>query len=81
VTGKYRNAGQVRVADAFLCASQCATANSWKRLHRAAALKVGDGLEDGVQMGPMANARRPEPSPQWSGTLSTRRDLNTGERL
>ncbi|WP_374561802.1 NAD-dependent succinate-semialdehyde dehydrogenase [Ideonella sp.] len=57
---KYRNAGQVcisptrfyvqrRVYDRFVCAF----------VRHAAEVVVGDGLFDGVQMGPLAHARRP----------------------
>jgi succinate-semialdehyde dehydrogenase/glutarate-semialdehyde dehydrogenase len=60
VAQKFRNAGQVCVAptrfyvqegiyDAFLAGFA----------ERTAALKVGNGLEAGVQMGPLANPRRP----------------------
>jgi succinate-semialdehyde dehydrogenase/glutarate-semialdehyde dehydrogenase len=61
VASKYRNAGQVCVSptrfyiqegiyDDFVAAFT----------QRAAALTVGNGLDEGVQMGPMANPRRPE---------------------
>jgi succinate-semialdehyde dehydrogenase/glutarate-semialdehyde dehydrogenase len=60
VPQKFRNAGQVcvsptrfyvqeRIYDAFLKGFA----------ERTAALKVGNGLEAGVQMGPLANPRRP----------------------
>ncbi|MFY8048572.1 MAG: NAD-dependent succinate-semialdehyde dehydrogenase, partial [Erythrobacter sp.] len=60
VAQKFRNAGQVCVSptrfyvqegiyDAFLAGFA----------ERTAALKVGNGLEAGVQMGPLANPRRP----------------------
>ena len=61
VPQKYRNAGQVCVAptrymiqdgiyDRFLAGF----------IERAKAVKVGDGLGEGTQMGPMANPRRPD---------------------
>ena len=61
VPQKFRNAGQVcvsptrfyvheRIYDAFLEGFAARTAR----------LKVGNGLEPGVQMGPLANPRRPE---------------------
>jgi succinate-semialdehyde dehydrogenase/glutarate-semialdehyde dehydrogenase len=58
---KYRNAGQVCVSPTRFIVQQ----DVYARLRdgfaeRAERLKVGPGLEDGVQMGPMANARRPE---------------------
>lgn len=60
VAQKFRNAGQVcvsptrfyveeRIYDAFLSGFA----------ERAGALKVGNGLEPGVEMGPLANPRRP----------------------
>jgi len=61
VPHKYRNAGQVCVSPTRFIVQE----NIYERFlagftERAAALRVGNGLEDGVQMGPMANARRPE---------------------
>ena len=61
VTQKYRNAGQVCVSPTRFIVQE----DVFDRLvggftERAAALKVGSGLDEGVQMGPMANPRRPE---------------------
>jgi len=61
VASKYRNAGQVCVSptrfyvqrDRYREFVEAFTA-------RAAAITVGNGLDDGVEMGPMANARRPD---------------------
>ena len=58
---KFRNAGQVCVAPTRFIV-QDGVYDLFVRgfAERAKAIKVGDGLEAGVQMGPMANARRPE---------------------
>jgi succinate-semialdehyde dehydrogenase/glutarate-semialdehyde dehydrogenase len=58
---KYRNAGQVCVSPTRFIVQE----NVYERFRdgfasRAKEIKVGNGLEDGVQMGPMANARRPD---------------------
>jgi succinate-semialdehyde dehydrogenase / glutarate-semialdehyde dehydrogenase len=61
VTGKYRNAGQVCVSPTRFYVQRSLYGEFVEQFSaRAAALKVGDGLEEGMQMGPMANARRPE---------------------
>jgi len=61
VAGKYRNCGQVCVSPTRFIVQE----NVFERFRdgfaeRAKAVKVGDGLVDGTQMGPMANPRRPE---------------------
>jgi succinate-semialdehyde dehydrogenase/glutarate-semialdehyde dehydrogenase len=61
VPGKYRNCGQVCVSPTRFIVQE----GVFERfrdgfIERAKAVKVGDGLEDGTQMGPMANPRRPE---------------------
>ena len=61
VPHKFRNAGQVCVAPTRFIVQ----AGIYDRFlagfaDRARKIRVGDGLEDGVQMGPMANARRPD---------------------
>ena len=61
VPGKYRNAGQVCVSPTRFIVQE----GVYERFRdgfaeRAKAVKVGDGLAEGTQMGPMANARRPE---------------------
>ena len=58
---KFRNAGQVCVSPTRFIVED----SVFERFRdgfaaRAAAIRVGNGLEDGVQMGPMANPRRPE---------------------
>jgi len=60
-TSKWRNAGQVCVSPTRFIVQQ----NLFPRfrdgfVERANALRVGDGLDPQSQMGPMANARRPE---------------------
>ena len=61
VAGKYRNAGQVCVSPTrFIVQSGVYDAFRTGFAKRAAAIKVGNGLEDKVQMGPMANPRRPD---------------------
>ena len=61
VPHKYRNAGQVCVSPTRFIVQQ----GVYDRFRdgfaaRARAIKVGNGLDDGTQMGPMANPRRPE---------------------
>ena len=61
VPHKYRNAGQVCVSPTRFIVQQ----GVYDRFRegfaqRAQAIKVGNGLDDGTQMGPMANPRRPE---------------------
>ena len=56
---KFRNAGQVCVAPTrFLVQDKVHDAFVEKLVGRVNKLKVGNGLEDGVTMGPLANARR-----------------------
>jgi succinate-semialdehyde dehydrogenase / glutarate-semialdehyde dehydrogenase len=61
VASKFRNAGQVCVSPTRFIVQE----NIFNRFRdgfvaRAKSWRVGNGLEDGVQMGPMANARRPD---------------------
>jgi succinate-semialdehyde dehydrogenase/glutarate-semialdehyde dehydrogenase len=61
VAGKYRNAGQVCVSPTrFIVQEDVFERFRDGFVERAQKVKVGDGLEDGTQMGPMANPRRPE---------------------
>ena len=61
VPGKYRNAGQVCVSPTrFIVQEDVFERFRDGFIERAKAVKVGDGLDDGTQMGPMANPRRPE---------------------
>lgn len=61
VPHKFRNAGQVCVSPTRFIV-QTGVFDSFREgfATRAKALRVGNGLEEGVQMGPMANARRPD---------------------
>jgi succinate-semialdehyde dehydrogenase / glutarate-semialdehyde dehydrogenase len=61
VASKFRNAGQVCISPTRFIVQE----NIFNRFRdgfvaRAKAWRVGNGLEEGVQMGPMANARRPD---------------------
>lgn len=59
VAGKFRNAGQVCVSPTRFLVHERVHETFVKSFTRAAeALKVGDGLQPGVQMGPLANPRR-----------------------
>lgn len=61
VPGKFRNAGQVCVAPTrFIVQQDVFHKFRDGFVARAQALKVGNGLDEGVHMGPMANPRRPE---------------------
>jgi len=61
VTGKFRNAGQVCVSPTRFYVQQGIYDQFAKGFaERAANLQVGDGMSENVQMGPLANPRRPE---------------------
>jgi succinate-semialdehyde dehydrogenase/glutarate-semialdehyde dehydrogenase len=61
VAHKFRNAGQVCVAPTrFNVQEGIYEKFAAAFAERTRAMKVGYGLEDGVQMGPLANPRRPE---------------------
>ncbi|BBC71846.1 NAD-dependent succinate-semialdehyde dehydrogenase [Altererythrobacter sp. B11] len=73
VAGKYRNCGQVCVSPTRFIVEE----NVFERfrdgfIERARKVKVGDGLEDGTQMGPMANPRRPEAMDRLIGDAKSR---------
>ncbi|MCW2350163.1 NAD-dependent succinate-semialdehyde dehydrogenase [Sphingobium sp. B12D2B] len=81
---KYRNAGQVCVSPTRFIVQE----NVYERFRdgfasRAKALKVGNGLEDGIQMGPMANERRPDAMERLiGGAVSSGAKLSAGgERI
>ncbi|WP_062342704.1 NAD-dependent succinate-semialdehyde dehydrogenase [Novosphingobium sp. CCH12-A3] len=81
---KYRNAGQVCVSPTRFIVEE----NVFERFRdgfaeRVGRIKVGNGLEDGSQMGPMANARRPEAMDRLIGDAVTRgaRTHTGGERI
>jgi succinate-semialdehyde dehydrogenase / glutarate-semialdehyde dehydrogenase len=61
VPHKYRNAGQVCVSPTRFIVQE-GVFNKFRDgfIERAKAIKVGNGLDDGIQMGPMANPRRPD---------------------
>ncbi len=59
VAGKFRNAGQVCVSPTRFFVQEKSYGDFVDAFtQKAKALKVGDGLEAGTQMGPLANARR-----------------------
>lgn len=58
---KFRNAGQICIAPTrFLVQREVMADFSEALADQAARLRIGDGLTEGVQMGPLANARRVE---------------------
>ena len=84
VGGKYRNCGQVCVSPTRFIVEE----NIFEKfrdgfVERAKQVKVGNGLEDGTQMGPMANPRRPEAMDRLIGNAKDKgAKLNLGgERL
>ena len=82
--GKYRNAGQVCVRPTrFIVQEDVFERFRDGFVERAKAVKVGDGLDDGTQMGPMANPRRPEAMERLIGDASAKgAKLRTGgERI
>lgn len=61
VPQKFRNAGQVCVSPTrFMIEEEIYHDFVSGFTERAKGLKIGNGLDDGVQMGPMANPRRPD---------------------
>jgi succinate-semialdehyde dehydrogenase/glutarate-semialdehyde dehydrogenase len=73
VPGKYRNAGQVCVSPTRFIVQE----NIFGRfrdgfIDRANAIKVGNGMDDGIQMGPMANPRRPDTMERMIGDAVSR---------
>lgn len=61
VPHKFRNAGQVCVSPTrFIVEAPVFEAFRDGFIERAGKIRVGPGLDDGTQMGPMANPRRPE---------------------
>ena len=77
---KYRNAGQVCVSPTrFIVEAGAYDAFREGFARRAAALKVGDGMDPASQMGPMANPRRPEAMEALIGeAVSSGARLHTG---
>jgi succinate-semialdehyde dehydrogenase / glutarate-semialdehyde dehydrogenase len=73
VPGKYRNAGQVCVSPTrFIVQEDVFDKFRDGFTERAKAIKVGNGLETGIQMGPMANPRRPDTMERMVGDAVTR---------
>lgn len=77
VPQKYRNAGQVCVSPTrFLIEEDIYDDFVAGFARRAKALKIGNGLAEGTQMGPMANPRRPDAMEQLIGDA-----VNRGAKL
>jgi succinate-semialdehyde dehydrogenase / glutarate-semialdehyde dehydrogenase len=73
VPGKFRNAGQVCVSPTrFIVQEGVFDKFRDGFIERAKAIKVGNGLEAGIQMGPMANPRRPDTMERMIGDAVTR---------
>jgi succinate-semialdehyde dehydrogenase/glutarate-semialdehyde dehydrogenase len=73
VPAKYRNAGQVCVSPTRYIVQE----DVFERfrdgfVERASKVKVGNGLDEGTQMGPMANPRRPDAMERLIGDAKTR---------
>jgi succinate-semialdehyde dehydrogenase/glutarate-semialdehyde dehydrogenase len=84
VPHKYRNAGQVCVSPTrFIVEESVYDRFRSGFAERAKAIPVGNGLEDGIRMGPMANPRRPEAMDRLIGDAVARgASLHTGgERI
>ncbi|CAH0496098.1 NAD-dependent succinate-semialdehyde dehydrogenase [Novosphingobium sp. CECT 9465] len=80
VPHKFRNAGQVCVSPTrFIVEEGVFDRFRDGFVERAKAIKVGNGLEEGSQMGPMANPRRPEAMDHLIGDATARgAKLHTG---
>jgi len=84
VPHKYRNAGQVCVSPTrFIVQEDVFERFRDGFVERAKAIKVGNGLDAGTQMGPMANPRRPDAMERLiGGAVKAGAKLHTGgERL
>jgi succinate-semialdehyde dehydrogenase / glutarate-semialdehyde dehydrogenase len=84
VASKYRNAGQVCVSPTrFIVQDGVFDRFRDGFVARAKALKVGNGADDGVQVGPMANPRRPDAMERMIGdAVAKGGTLHTGgERI
>jgi succinate-semialdehyde dehydrogenase/glutarate-semialdehyde dehydrogenase len=82
VAAKHRNAGQVCVSPTrFIVQEGVYPGFLAGFTERASRLRVGNGLEEGVQMGPMANPRRPDAMERLiGGAVSAGARLHTGGR-
>jgi succinate-semialdehyde dehydrogenase/glutarate-semialdehyde dehydrogenase len=84
VPAKYRNAGQVCVSPTrFIVQQDVFEKFRDGFVERAKAVKVGNGLDEGTQMGPMANPRRPDAMDRFIGDARDKgATLHTGgERI
>ncbi|MDZ7588803.1 MAG: NAD-dependent succinate-semialdehyde dehydrogenase [Parasphingorhabdus sp.] len=84
VAAKYRNAGQVCVSPTrFIVQDGVFDAFRDGFIKRATAVQVGNGLDDGVMMGPMANPRGPDNMERMiGGAIEQGATLGTGgERI
>ncbi|KUR73023.1 aldehyde dehydrogenase [Novosphingobium fuchskuhlense] len=84
VPHKYRNAGQVCVSPTrFIVEESVYDRFRSGFAERAKAVTVGNGLEEGIRMGPMANPRRPEAMDRLIGdAVAKGATLHTGgERI
>lgn len=82
VAAKFRNAGQVCVSPTRFIVQRGVHAQFAEQFAaRARAWRVGDGLKEGMQMGPMANPRRPEAMERLiGGAVAAGARLLTGGR-
>ena len=80
VPSKFRNAGQVCVSPTRFIVQEGVYERFRKGFaERAGQLRVGNGLDEGVQMGPMANPRRPAAMERLiAGAVSAGARLHTG---
>ena len=80
VASKFRNAGQVCVSPTrFIVQTGVFERFRDGFAERAEGLRVGNGLDDGVQMGPMANPRRPAAMDRLiGGAVAAGATLHTG---
>jgi len=80
VPSKFRNTGQVCISPTRFIVQQDVYERFRKGFaERAGQLRVGNGLDEGVQMGPMANSRRPEAMERLiGGAVSAGARMHTG---
>lgn len=84
VTSKFRNAGQVCVSPTrFIVQDGVFDRFRDGFVERVKAIKVGNGLDEAIDMGPMANPRRPEAMERMIGDAVARGGalLEGGERI
>ncbi len=80
VPSKFRNTGQVCISPTRFIVQEGVYERFRKGFaERAGQLRVGNGLDEGVQMGPMANPRRPEAMERLiGGAVSAGARMHTG---